>query len=219
MKNNFYLSGDLAFLLDTYKSEVNKPYIEKLRGTKHNPKIGLNLSELITHYFNFKSDNDIINIGVDICKRIYSTFHNSVIVYVPHVFVPERQRDDRLIGKRIFDKLPEKFKKRFICIDEEMTRKELKAIIFELDMLIASRMHACIGSISVGTPLLNLAYSDKSIGLIRDYLGTPYACIDVRNMESEKALIDTILERSKIILLEKEKIKKIYLDGAFKFKK
>jgi polysaccharide pyruvyl transferase WcaK-like protein len=63
---------------------------------------------------------------------------------------------------------------------------EAKSYISSLDFLVSGRMHACIGAVSSGTPVVPIAYSRKFSGVfgLIDYP----ALVDVAGMTTEAAL-------------------------------
>lgn len=63
---------------------------------------------------------------------------------------------------------------------------EAKSYISSLDLLVAGRMHACIGAFSSGTPVVPVAYSRKFSGLFGT-LGYDFL-LPVRGMDTDAAL-------------------------------
>ena len=73
--------------------------------------------------------------------------------------------------------------------------EELRAVLAGAELVIGSRMHACLNSLSVGTPAVAWAYSRKFAPLLND-LGWDYV-VDLSARNSEPALetlviVDTI---------------------------
>lgn len=216
---NIAITGDLAFMLDKCETVTNKHYLDKIRNMS-GLKIGLNLSYLIgKHFAKRKTDADMIKFGIKLCNRIYSQFNDANIIFIPHVFGPENIKNDVVFGKLICYALPEILKDKFIFIEDEMDHEELKAIISETAVFIGARMHACIGAISTGTPFVNIAYSDKSVGLISQYVGLPELCIDIRKMKNDDEIINKIITGMDFALDDKDKIKKILTTKSSEFKK
>lgn len=203
---NISMTGDLAFLLNRCEYESNRYYLWQIRNM-YGIKIGLNLSYLIGKYA--KTDIDMIRFGTKLCILLYSKFSDVNIVFIPHVFGPEEKKNDSIIGKLIYENLPIELKDRFIFINNEMNHEELKAIISEMDLFIGARMHACIGAISTATPFINITYSDKSIGLISQYLELPKLCIDIRTEKNENDIINKILVNIENLWNDKENIRNI----------
>lgn len=214
---NISLTSDLAFLLGKCENELNIDYLNRIRSID-NIKIGLNLSHLLEKFFRSKNI-DIIKMGIKLCYQLHSMFRHVHIIYIPHVFGPSDDLDDRIIGKLICNELPFELKEKLILIENEMNHEELKAIISEMDLFIGARMHACIGAISVNTPFINIAYSDKSVGLISQYLELPDLCVDIRTIRDDNEVVHKILENIKIILENKDNIRKILTKKSIEFRK
>jgi len=215
--DNFLKSADLAFLLNQRESNLNKKYLEEIRH-QNGTKIGLNLSFLMERYVSWSGHkSNVVELGVKLCKKMWRTFGDVTLIFIPHVFGPEKSKDDRMVGKMIYERLSKGSKRKFILVEEEMTHEEIKAIILDLDLFIGSRMHACIGSASVGTPFINIAYSDKSLGLVRDDFELPMCQVDIRNIKDEQEFVHKILAHVKFALSHKEEIKETLRSKSFKF--
>jgi polysaccharide pyruvyl transferase WcaK-like protein len=63
---------------------------------------------------------------------------------------------------------------------------EAKSFLSSLDFVVSARMHACIGSLSSGTPVAPIAYSRKFRGLF-DLIGYPWR-IEVQGKDTDAAL-------------------------------
>lgn len=79
---------------------------------------------------------------------------------VPHVIEPRLADDDSGLADRLHAEFPNT-----VRVPDFATPSEAKSAIATLDLLIAARMHACIGAFSSGTPVLPVAYSRKFAGL------------------------------------------------------
>lgn len=212
------LSADLSFLLDSYISYKNKTIITKIKNLKElynsDILIGLNCSFLIGNYM--KDQKNVVHFFIRLIKILDSKFKNCLFVFIPHVYGPLHFLDDRGIIKDAIPIIDKTIRERMIIIDEELNHEEIKEIIKELDIVIGARMHLCIGSLSVGTPFLNLAYSQKSKGLIEDYLGLSECVVDIRDKNIDTLLYD-IEKNLEYIIDKKEKMKNIMLEKRKEF--
>lgn len=85
--------------------------------------------------------------------------------------------DDGALADRLASEFP-----RAIRVPNFVDPSAAKSYISSLDLLIAARMHACIGAFSSGTPVVPVAYSRKFTGLfgLLDYeMMVPFTGIDV----------------------------------------
>lgn len=215
---NYKKSSDLSFLLGSKKSIINEYYLHDIAGFK-GLKIGINLSYLIERFFKLKENVDIIKLALRLCEEIISRYEDVKIYFIPHVFGPEKTKDDRMIGKTINEKISKKFQNKFMTINEEMNFEEIKEIISNLDIFIGARLHACIGSASVGTPIINIGYSDKSKGLICEDFGLENCHIDIRKISDEQEFIKNVLAHMNNVLNSKKSIERTLESKSSEFRK
>ena len=57
------------------------------------------------------------------------------------------------------------YKQRISILPPYIGAAKTKGYIQQMDLLIAARMHCCVGGISVATPTLFVTYSNKGIGM------------------------------------------------------
>jgi polysaccharide pyruvyl transferase WcaK-like protein len=213
------LSADLSFLLDAYSSDKNKTIITEIKNLRElydsNLIIGLNCSFLIGTYMH--CTKDAVFFIAKLIKTLNYNFKNCLFVFIPHVYGPIPFLDDREVIKQALPSIDAEIKEKMIIVDEELNHEEIKEIMKELDIVISARMHLCLGSLSVGTPFINLAYSQKSKGLFEDYLGLSKCFIDVRNQKNIDTLLDNITENLKAIIDKKEQIINVMLKKREEF--
>lgn len=211
------LSADLSFLLDSHLSEKNTEIITKIKNLKECQNsdliIGLNCSFLIGTYMH----EDAVHFFIELIKTLNYRFKNCLFVFLPHVYGPIPFLDDRELIRQAFPHIDKTIQDKMIIVNDELNFEEIKEIVKELDILISARMHLCLGSLSVGTPFLNLAYSEKSRGLIEDYLGLSKCYIDVRKQKNINDLLDNIIKNVKEIYDDREQLKIIMLKKREEF--
>ena len=214
------LSADMSFLLDSYLSDKNTGIITRIKKLKElgnsNIIIGLNCSFLIAKYMNL---NDIVPFFIELIKRLNHRFNNCQFIFIPHVFGPLPSLDDREVIKQAVPFIDKTIADKMIIIHDELNFEEIKEVVKNVDIIISARMHLCLGSLSVGTPFLNLAYSDKSKGFIEDYLELPECYIDIRNKKNMSALLDSIIENVKEIYDDRKELKNLMLKKRAEFSK
>ena len=79
----------------------------------------------------------------------------------------------------------------FVPADLESVRE----FVASAEVVIGSRMHACLNALSVGTPAVPLSYSRKFSPLLED-LGWPH-CVDLREASDPTAAVLSLLDSSK----------------------
>ncbi len=154
---NVALSVDVAFVL---------PF-EDRSAERGGPKLrfGLNASGLLFH--EAESGRNRFGLSYDYAaftRRLLTelTARDDVEVHlVPHATSNRDTGDD---DGALADRLAAEFP-RAIRVGNFVDPSAAKSYISSLDMLVAGRMHACIGAYSAGTPVVPIAYSRKFSGL------------------------------------------------------
>lgn len=121
------------------------------------------------------------------------------VVLIPFEFKPDGY-DDRLIINDIFQNI--KRQKSVFAIDKEYSAAELKTIIGQLDLLLASRFHSVVASISMRVPVVVIGWAHKYVELMKNF-GLDEYVIDYR-----KASLDEVKYLLKKMWLNREEIVK-----------
>jgi polysaccharide pyruvyl transferase WcaK-like protein len=95
------------------------------------------------------------------------------VVFLPHTIGPNKRMDDRLIASDVIKRAEMGGNPRVRLLEEDLTARELKAIIRLGRFLIAERVHSIIGAVGVCTPFLCLgSVKDTRVtGIIQNQLG------------------------------------------------
>lgn len=109
--------------------------------------------------------------STDFCERMYCQFDKILatndrikFLCIPHVLSDVGgPQDDYSFMLRYVERT--KFKERVILLPQYLGAKKTKGYISHCDLLIAARMHCCVGGISTATPTLFLTYSNKGVGM------------------------------------------------------
>jgi len=91
-------------------------------------------------------------------------------------------RDDRLVAAEIKERI--EYPERFHVLKNAYRAEELKAIYGLMKIHIGTRMHSNILALSMGVPVLNIAYEAKSFGLM-DSIGLNEYVVDIQNVSVE----------------------------------
>lgn len=180
--DNISLLPDPAFFVPDVSNSVSK--------TKP-LKIGLNLSPLSVKE-NFGKDQ--LGFENEIIRSIISliSIEESEIVLIPHVISPLSESDNDLIYlKKIFQKIPDKFKSKVKIYDLQNGFLGTKDIIRECTIVISARMHCAINAICEGVPTIFITYSQKAKGMSEYIYGNSEWTVnisDIQNLLKEKAL-------------------------------
>jgi len=188
-KTKAALSPDMAFNMIPSQEDLIGDIMEVNNKNKA-PIIGINISALL---FNggYTSKNQF-NLIIDYKRLIDEIIQffiekNCNIVLVPHVLCSGDIRED---DYSLCRNKAEEIKKRYPYIytfKKEYIEDQIKAIIGECDFFIGSRMHSCIGAISMGVPTVPVAYSRKFIGIWELY-GMKGCIADAQTMNIQEIM-------------------------------
>lgn len=178
-----YLTTDVAFALE--KLAIKPEYFPLLSKSRIN--IGLNVSGLL--YTGGYSGKNQFSLKLDYKKFIdqvidrYRNQENTTVWLIPHVFQISNPSFESDLD--IAESLVERFENVKIAPVFKGPR-DAKTFISEMDVVLASRMHAAIAAVSTGTACIPLSYSIKFEGLFNS-LEYPHS-IDLRKVELNDAL-------------------------------
>jgi colanic acid/amylovoran biosynthesis protein len=106
------------------------------------------------------------------------------VVLIPQVMTNDAADDDRIVQRRIAG----------FCSSEPLRveslrdHHELKAIYGELDLLIGTRFHSVIFSLTAGVPCIGIAYEHKTTGIMRE-LGLEQWVIAIEAVTAENLIV------------------------------
>lgn len=190
------LAPDPAFSLECKKIELDNWY-------KNRKIIGFNLSSFAINTEDIERYNAII----ELIKYILEKTDYS-IAFIPHV--TQKESNDMIIHQKIKEEFSEE--ERIYVEDEKYDCSEIKYIISQCELMIASRTHASIAAYSQCVPTLVIGYSVKSKGIAKDLFGTYNEYVIPRESLEKKILIERFnwLDKNKEQI--KERLKTIMPD-------
>lgn len=155
-KPPMYLTADIAFLMQPASEErIDEIFTEN--NIENKPFVGMSVSNLISTYYG--SYEGYVELMAKVVDYIVDELHTSV-VFIPHVTGPEKEKDDRVVAEDIFKLVRNKSDVKLI--HDDYPPQEMWGIIKRAEMFVGARMHACIGALSVGVPVINISYHHKS---------------------------------------------------------
>jgi polysaccharide pyruvyl transferase WcaK-like protein len=179
------LAADVAFELPFEDRSAERAD----RGGSDRLRVGINASGLLFH----QAETGANRYGLSIDYAAYTRNLIAALVarghevhLVPHVrSAMLADDDDSALRDRLHAEFPET-----VPVPDFPGPSEAKAYISSLDFLVAGRMHACIGAVSAGTPVVPVAYSRKFGGLF-GMLGYDWM-VPVTGMTTDRALAYTL---------------------------
>jgi len=188
-KTKVALAPDLAFnMLPSQERLIND--IIEINNKSRAPLVGINISALLFNGgYTSKNQFKLLINYKDLIDKIIQYFieKNCNIILVPHVLCSEENvEDDYSLCRNIANEI-RKYYPYIYTFDKKYREDQIKAIIGQCDFFIGSRMHACIGAISMGVPTVPVAYSRKFIG-IWDIYGMKDCIADAKTMDIEEII-------------------------------
>lgn len=105
------------------------------------------------------------------------------VLLLPQTWGPTDAEDDRIVAHRVADRIPE-LGHAILVVEEPLSPDLLQAVFGEMDLVIGTRMHSNIFSVSRGVPVLPIGYLHKSLG-IAQVIGLDEWVIDIRQVDAE----------------------------------
>jgi len=170
-KENLFLIADPAFCMLPIEYPVSRK--------KDDIIIGLNISRLALTEKLFPLFNELLQIS------------NSIkILCIPHVMTDNGgPQDDYSFLLKFISQFPQQEK--ISILPSDLGAQRTKGAITQCDLLIASRMHACVAGISVATPTLFITYSNKGKGMAQYAYGHQNYVLDRDDLDSMKLILLT----------------------------
>lgn len=126
--------------------------------------IGLNLSELsVAHCISADKRSGFIKALFEQLDSILESNPKFRFVCIPHVMTDVGVQNDIIFMNKYIKST--NYPDKVSILPENLGARKTKAIISCMDLLVASRMHCCVGGISTSTPTLFIHYSNKGIGM------------------------------------------------------
>lgn len=165
-------------------------------------RIGINFSPLSIIYGVGKSNQDkffkeIINIITTLVREL-----DAEILLLPHVICDFNiNDDDQRYLMSIKDNLHPDIAKYVKIVDNDPGFIGIKDKMLTCDIVIASRMHCAINSITLEIPTIFISYSQKSIGMVKFIYGNEDWILTLNQMNSKVLLnmVEFMLKKSKTI--------------------
>ena len=183
----FCMSPDMSHLLEKKDDDIF---------------IGLNISALAFSSVDYATFGQLLSIDPKVR-----------LLCIPHVMSSRGGPQDDFLFLQNFIRSLNHSENRIILLPENLGARKTKGCIAQCDILIASRMHACVAGVSVGTPTLFLTYSNKGKGMAEYVYGhQDWTLSNKRITESD------LLNKVQKMLKKKEEIKQYLMANHIRFK-
>lgn len=178
VKKDIILLPDLAFGLPTLNSDQDQPNHKTIR--KDSCHIGLTVIDRGAQkaVFNnqYKYENLIESLLVHLHKKYGAHIH-----LFSQCNGPSSDQDDRIIARKIFQRMRGKFDE--IYLHEDMQDAlEIRAAYKTMDFIIGTRFHTAIFALSCAVPVILIGYQPKARGTM-ELLGLGKYFCEIENLD------------------------------------
>jgi len=196
VRKDIRVVADVAFGLQPAPDEqIARFFHFRNLGNCHSSLIGINISQLMSHrsrVLNLR--NDYIELMARLADYLVDEF-NVTVLLIPHQIYPKTLEfttdtsasiqlgTDMTAISDTFARV--KNKDRIVPLNGEYTVQELKGIISKCDLFVGARTHSIIAAISTSVPTLGIAYSVKTIGIMKMFHLDEYVC-DLKSMNLDE---------------------------------
>jgi len=185
---------DAGFYLSE-KRELKHQVIDIIENeiAKGNKIVGVTVRDWIFSSGKGKYIKGILDILENICRRD----ENVKIALIPQVTGPVVFEDDRMMMWSIYKQANSYLKKQMLISNEDISPYVLKEVYRRLLLIIGTRLHSVIFSLSVGVPGIALSYSaHKSYGIM-DMIGMKDCVFPIDQIPVKSCLekIDEIISK------------------------
>jgi colanic acid/amylovoran biosynthesis protein len=163
---NAAVTADMAFLLqpasDTRAAEILRN--EGIADDGDGSVLGVSVSRILERRYNLsrpRGASDFATLMAETLDR-FASQTGCRVVFVSHVTGPSAVKDDRLIARDVAARMSAPCH----VIQGDYRPEELKALIRRCRVFLGARMHANIAALSSGVPVVALAYSHKTPGIM-----------------------------------------------------
>lgn len=199
--SNLEQTADMAFLLKpSTKKEAEKILKKERIDVSKKPLLGVTVSNLVEKRYNKNSGHADADFIADIAAMLDEVVRTQKahVVFIGHVTGPSLAKDDRIVAKKIQEKMQAKSNSSVLV--GNYRPEELKAIISLCDVILGSRMHSNIGALSTHTPTVAIGYSHKTDGIMNslDMKEYTFSIDDLDTKKLEATLSKAIKNRKTI---------------------
>ncbi|MCD6429116.1 polysaccharide pyruvyl transferase family protein [bacterium] len=206
-KRKVFLIADPAFLLEPVSQKKAKKLLKQEKVPDN--FIGLSLSAIIHRYCPEGTLSEKKEFILSLFARLVDWLvekKKKKVVLISHVYT--KGDDDRLVNRELLKRV--KHKDKVFVLLKKYSPAEVKSIIGLSELFAGCRMHSLIAAVSQGVPVLAVAYSHKTWGIIGGFMQQKSFVVDVRQGLNEVDLEKKISQ----ILSQKEKIRQNLLQKS-----
>ena len=178
-KNKISKTIDSAFLYKNNSKNNAKEYIKNLGIDLKKPIIGITVRK----YLDIQEHNNFENEIVKFIDNLLIKNNNIQILFIPQSTDFEHNDDDRQVNDSIYRKINQT--KNVYLISDQIDLNLTKGVYNYVSVLLGTRMHSCIFSLTSNVPVIAIEYEYKTKGIMND-LGLDEWVIKIEDVTADK---------------------------------
>ncbi len=172
LRSKVQFRPDMAFTLPVSDDGTNmKSFIAECTRFETEKPVAVNVSGLL--YMGGYSRANMFGLRVDYRRLVkemvhrLAELHSGSIVLLPHVFGINNPESDEAVCLSLYEEFRNgPLGDRVLVPGFQYNQREVKSLIANCELVVASRMHVCIAALSLGIPAVGVAYSRKFQGVM-----------------------------------------------------
>lgn len=178
LKNTLGISStvipDFAFILSRKKT-CNHPILSTLDAEKKKGSIIIGLT--IRDWMFQDGNEDYLRKVLSIISYLLTQSNKYRIAIMPQVTGPVSFEDDRVVMEKLYTMASDEIRAKLLLFTDDVSPYILKEAYSRFEVMLGTRLHSVILSLSVGVPSMAISYSDhKSTGIMEMVGLTDYVC-------------------------------------------
>jgi len=197
---------DSAFAFNPNRILVSQPTL--LNGLSHEHTVGVTVRSWLP-----APEQSAYELAMAQFLDAISEQYDLNVVVIPQVTSVEKDDDDRVVGRRIQNLIPDGSNIHFL--DERFTHHEIAAIYSNLHYLVGTRFHSVIFALSAGVPALAIEYEHKTSGIMKD-LGLERWVLPIEAVTCDRllSLFELLIRESESYTKKLREIMPKYVESA-----
>jgi colanic acid/amylovoran biosynthesis protein len=193
VRDKMEICPDMAFLLEPDTARAADPRISRLP----RPRLALTVREWDFPEAGTREEKRHARDGYLQAVRAAALHvvlkRRGSVVLVPHTRGPGAFEDDRIVSRRLWDRLAKDLppdRKVFLDLPDETAPEDLLSLYAGMDVVLATRTHSAIFALLAGTPAVSVHYQPKGRGIMA-MLGLAGRSLSIAGL-GEAALIEAL---------------------------
>lgn len=139
--------------------------------------------------------------------------YGMTVVFIPQVTSDRREDDDRITSREVHERM--EHKDNAIVIEDSLDYEKVKALYRDLDLIIGTRFHSVIFSLTSYIPAVAIRYEHKTSGIMKD-LGLSKWVINIEDITAPKMikLLDQLVSEKDSYVSHLHKVIPDYIQQA-----